>query len=103
MDDIKTISSADATQNAASSVDFELEFRRTVRYGTKIQVNEIPQSNASYTVSFMSANLFHRFAVHSFRTSSPIAPFKGSNIFSSVNVTGAKGMKLFRSFIGTSC
>lgn len=41
MDEIKTISSGNASQNVSSAADLELEFRRTIRHGTKIQVNDI--------------------------------------------------------------
>lgn len=53
MGEIKTISSADVTQNALSATDLELEFRRIIRYGTKTQVNEIPQTKTCCAMSFM--------------------------------------------------
>lgn len=31
----------DGTQSVSSDVDYEKEFRRTIKYGTKIQVNKI--------------------------------------------------------------
>lgn len=44
MNESNTVSTRDATQNTPSTADFEMEFRRTIRHGTKIQVNKVPHS-----------------------------------------------------------
>lgn len=82
-------------EDTQSVIDFKQEFCQTMRHGNKVQVIKFEKIKVlvCYHAYALVIDLLlpRRFVVQFFRSFSPIALFKDSNIFVNEDVTGAKG------------